>query len=348
MGWALLPVRLFLGITFVYAGIQKLSDPGYLHPGAPTYIGTQLQGFAHGTPGGFLLRVFAIPHPGLAGVTVALVEIAVGVMVTAGVLTRAAAAVGLALNLVLFLTNSWHTYPYFLGSDIVFVFAWLPFVFVGATRQPTLEPVLRRMVGASQARGDGHARDERAVGRHSPEPRMSEPEHTRRGVITAALGLAAAATAAIAGLSVLGRGTYRAPRTLGAAVPPRTSATSTTAGGSVPRDIAAPGATSLPKGAVKLGAASQLPPGQAATYPDPRDGSPDIVIHETSGTLVAYTAVCTHAGCTVGYQGGQIVCPCHGAVYDPQTGAVVSGPAPAPLATRKVIESGGELYAIPT
>ena len=33
--------------TFVYAGIQKLSDPGFLHPGAPTYIGTQLHGFAN-------------------------------------------------------------------------------------------------------------------------------------------------------------------------------------------------------------------------------------------------------------------------------------------------------------
>ena len=38
---ALLPLRLFLGGTFVYAGIQKLSDPGFLHSEAPTYIGTQ-------------------------------------------------------------------------------------------------------------------------------------------------------------------------------------------------------------------------------------------------------------------------------------------------------------------
>ena len=119
-GLALLPLRLFLGITFVYAGIQKLSDPGYLHPGAPTYIGTQLHGFAHGTPGGFLLTAFAIPHPKLTGVAVALIEIAVGLLVTAGLLTRAAAAAGLVLNLVLFLTNSWNTSPYFLGSDSVY------------------------------------------------------------------------------------------------------------------------------------------------------------------------------------------------------------------------------------
>ena len=30
---ALFPLRIFLGVTFVYAGIQKLSDPGFLHPG---------------------------------------------------------------------------------------------------------------------------------------------------------------------------------------------------------------------------------------------------------------------------------------------------------------------------
>src|SRR3954453_20156824 len=91
-GIALVPLRLFLGATFVYAGIQKLSDPGFLHPGAPTYIGTQLHGFANGTPGGFLLRAFALPQPQVAGVGVALLEIAIGLLVTAGLLTRIAAA----------------------------------------------------------------------------------------------------------------------------------------------------------------------------------------------------------------------------------------------------------------
>jgi hypothetical protein len=96
---ALLPLRVFLGVTFVYAGVQKLSDPGFLHPGAATYIGTQLHGFADGTPGGFLLKTFAIPHAELAGVGVALIEIAVGLLVLAGLFTRAAAAlVGVVLD----------------------------------------------------------------------------------------------------------------------------------------------------------------------------------------------------------------------------------------------------------
>src|SRR3954468_13235650 len=154
-GAALLPLRLFLGITFVYAGIQKLSDPGFLHPGAPTYIGTQLHGFANGTPGGFLLRAFALPQPQIAGVGVALLEIAVGLLVTAGLLTRLAAAAGLGLNFVLFLTNSWHAYPYFLGSDIVFVFAWLPFVLTGASDQPALDNRLADRERVARLRSDG-------------------------------------------------------------------------------------------------------------------------------------------------------------------------------------------------
>ena len=335
-GWALFPVRLFLGLTFIYGGIQKLSDPGFLHPGAPTYIGTQLRGFAHGTPGGFLLRTFAIPHPGLAGVGVALVEIAVGLLVTTGLLTRPAAVVGLLLNLLLFLTNSWHTYPYFLGSDIVFVFAWLPFTLVGASRQPTLAPLL-----------EGIAHERSRPSRQSAL-RAGEPQLTRRGVIAMSLGLAAAATGVIAGLSALLRGSYRpTTRTLGAAAPQPTTSTATTktATRSSARTTAPAG--HLPAGAVKLGPSSRLPAGQAAEYRDPGDGQPDIVIRETSGALVAHSAVCTHAGCTVGYQGGQIICPCHGSLFDARTGAVITGPATTPLPPRKVIEHAGAVYAVP-
>ena len=352
LGLALFPVRLFLGLTFVYGGIQKLSDPGYLHPGAPTYIGTQLHGFANGTPGGFLLRALAIPHPRLAGVGVALVEIAIGLLVTTGVLTRPGAAVGLALNLLLFLTNSWHTYPYFMGSDIVFVFAWLPFVLVGTSRQPTLAPVLRRLALARTG-AHGARLDTRRAGRHRPEPVALERDLTRRQAIGAALGITGAATAAIALLALLARGSYRAPRALTGSTA-RRAAPKPKAAGSPPADpaaaptSAAARTSALPAGAVKLGASSQLPAGQGATYPDPSSGNPDIVVRQANGTLVAHSAVCTHAGCTVGYQGGQLICPCHGAVYDAATGAVISGPAPSPLAARKVIERAGEIYALPS
>ena len=150
-GMALFPLRLFLGGTFVYAGIQKLSDPGFFHSGAPTYIGTQLHGFASGTPGGFILRTFAIPHPILAGVGVAIFEMFIGILAVAGLRTRLAASAGLGLSLLLFLTASWHTTPYFLGPDIVFAFAWLPFVLAGAEGQPALDH--SAAAGAIRARG---------------------------------------------------------------------------------------------------------------------------------------------------------------------------------------------------
>ncbi len=104
----------------------------------------------------------------------------------------------------------------------------------------------------------------------------------------------------------------------------------------------------MPSDAVKLGSSRQLPAGKAAVYRDPGDGRADIVIRMPDGNLAAHSAICTHAGCTVGYQGGQIACPCHGATFDAATGAVLSGPAPSPLAPRTVLEHGGQIYGVPS
>ena len=334
---ALFPLRLFLGVTFVYAGIQKLSDPGFLHAGAPTYIGTQLHGFAADTPGGLILRTFALPHPELAGVGVAVTEILIGLLVTAGLFTRIAAAAGLGLNFLLFLTASWHTTPYFLGPDLVFSFAWLPFVLAGAEGQPALDNIAWRPSEAMARRT--HLR---------PVEEMSEDEaatSTRRVLLAEFAGMAVA----IAGISTLIKGAYSPPRALGggsARSPAGGSSSNATAAGSGSGSTAA--RSSVPSGAVKLGPASRLPSGQAATYSDPSDGSADIVIRESDGSLKAFSAVCTHAGCTVGYQGGAIVCPCHGGEYSAQTGEVIAGPPPSPLTPKRVVEAGGQIYAVPS
>ena len=60
---------------------------------------------------------------------------------------------------------------------------------------------------------------------------------------------------------------------------------------------------------------------------------PSMLIHHADGTWVALSAVCTHLGCTVQYKPERniIQCACHGGVYDPGTGANVSGPPPKPL-----------------
>ena len=339
-GMALLPLRLFLGATFVYGGLQKLSDPGYLHPGAPTYIGTQLHNFANGTPGGFLLRTFALPNPKLAGVGVALLEIAIGLLALTGLATRAAAGVGLLLNLLLFLTNSWKTYPYFLGSDIVFVFAWLPFLLSGATGQPALDNQLARLPARRRSRTPPSPSREPL---HAPP---SAPEITRRDVLARAISVTGVAALGLGGIAALLKGPYRShTRVLSAGAH---SGSSTTPVPSQPQVLAPPTSSSLPSGAVRIGSSSQLPVGQSAIYNDPSTGEPDILIRQNDGTLTALSAVCTHQGCTVGYSGGpQIICPCHGGTFNARTGAVEGGPPESPLAPRHVREQGGEIYALP-
>jgi thiosulfate dehydrogenase [quinone] large subunit len=296
---ALLPLRLFLGGTFVYAGVQKLTDPGFLSEGAPTYIGSQLEAFADGTPGGFLLRALALPIPEVAGVGVALFEIAVGLLAVFGLLTRVAAFAGLGLSTLLFLTASWKTRPYFLGPDLVFAFAWLPFALAGAAGQPALDHVTLRRVRVRRRR-----------------PEWGEPL-TRRAFLGAGLGLVGTLTLLAAGGATLARGAYKRPRA---------------AGGS--------------SGGIEIAGSAELAPGEALIYPDPHAGTSDILIRDSAGSLAAFSAVCTHAGCEVAYRDGRLVCPCHGGVFNATTGAVEAGPPPAPLAARRVEERDGRVFAL--
>ena len=88
---------------------------------------------------------------------------------------------------------------------------------------------------------------------------------------------------------------------------------------------------------------SEVAPGSAAKFE--ASGSPAVLVHLNSGDFVAYSAVCTHQGCTVAYRGGQLACPCHGSIFDPANGAaVVSGPARQPLPEVPVEVRGGEVF----
>ena len=93
---------------------------------------------------------------------------------------------------------------------------------------------------------------------------------------------------------------------------------------------------------VEVANASTLTPGQSATLQV--RGKAVIVVRDPAG-FTAYSAVCTHLGCLVKWDGprGEFRCPCHAAVFD-KNGAVVSGPAPAPLPPYKVKEVGGKVY----
>jgi len=87
---------------------------------------------------------------------------------------------------------------------------------------------------------------------------------------------------------------------------------------------------------------SDVAPGSAVTFKDA--GSPAVLVHLDSGDFVAYSAVCTHQGCTVAYKNGQLACPCHGSVFDPANGAaVIAGPAPQPLPEIPVKVQGDDI-----
>ena len=70
----------------------------------------------------------------------------------------------------------------------------------------------------------------------------------------------------------------------------------------------------------------------------------NILIINTGTKIVALSSICTHQGCTVGYNSaaGDIECPCHGSVYS-LSGSVINGPAPSPLHSYPASQTGNIL-----
>lgn len=68
--------------------------------------------------------------------------------------------------------------------------------------------------------------------------------------------------------------------------------------------------------------------------------APIVVAQPTAGNVVAFSAVCTHLGCTVAPAGKEFDCPCHGSRYDASTGNVIQGPAQSPLPKLTATVSG--------
>ncbi len=91
-----------------------------------------------------------------------------------------------------------------------------------------------------------------------------------------------------------------------------------------------------------LVALADVPVGGAVAVTTPA-GDPVIVSQPTAGTAVAFSAVCTHQGCLVTPRGADLVCPCHGSVFDAKTGAVLQSPATKPLPSVPVTVEKGEV-----
>lgn len=103
-----------------------------------------------------------------------------------------------------------------------------------------------------------------------------------------------------------------------------------------------------PAGGVRIAQAANVPVGGVKAFTDPRNNAPSFLLQPKTGTFLAYSGVCTHQGCTVGFDqaSNQFACPCHGARFDGSTGEVLRGPARRPLDRIDVVESNGVIYAV--
>lgn len=86
----------------------------------------------------------------------------------------------------------------------------------------------------------------------------------------------------------------------------------------------------------------EVAPNSGKTFPF--GGQPGILIRTADGEYRAFTAVCTHLGCTVQYRDDMrmIWCACHNGHYDLE-GRNVSGPPPKPLEPYTVHVEGEDI-----
>jgi thiosulfate dehydrogenase (quinone) large subunit len=370
--WVLLPLRLFLGITFIYAGIQKFTDPQFFHANKPGFIGRQMIAFSNGSPiGGFLLHV-VVPHAMLFGFMVAYGEIAIGLGVLIGLLFRPASFFGMLLSLIFFFSATWHVYPYFYGADIVFVFCWITLLINGplTTGLPTVDEflALNLLLPSSLHQQKGvagildfilgitiHAEAEPVTTDDTPslpaqhgnqqrtiQQRNTKQQNARQRQQSAAQKAREMRRSFLQG-SLLGGGivfglgamilTYRA--LFFTSDPTSTSPqgqgnSNGTSGATTSTPTTTPGSSST----TAIAQVKSVAVNSSVAFTLPSSGDPGILVHLNNGQFVAYDALCTHAGCQVEYDPSQqlIVCPCHGAEFDPaKAAAVVAGPAPTPL-----------------
>ncbi|MDQ3764192.1 MAG: Rieske (2Fe-2S) protein [Actinomycetota bacterium] len=155
-------------------------------------------------------------------------------------------------------------------------------------------------------------------------------EVTRRAVV-AGTGLLAA-SAALAACSSYGNSAGSAPEAPLADQP------------AAPADQpAAPGDRSGASAGQPLGSTGDIPVGGGAVF-----ASQEVVVTQPEpGTFKAFSATCTHQGCTVNkVASGTIDCPCHGSKFAIADGSVVDGPASRPLAQRQIEVAGDTIQLL--
>ena len=354
----LLPLRVFLGVTYLYAGVDKFASPHFLSASDPFNVAAQMAGYANASPLAPLITA-AAPAAIPIGILIALAELAVGLGVLSGLAFRLAAAAGVAISLLFWLTASWSSTPYFFSPDRPYAFGFLTLALVGHGGLYVLNPFA--------GRGATTGTDAPAVAGRQAEAAVGDDGSGRRVVLQ--MGLLAILTFAVAALSLplralgfgqRGGGTAAvtptraptpAPATPSPSPAPTEAAPVASTASSLPSTAAptpppTPAPTSPPSAPTASGPVignladfSSGTNGIAFTVPmeapyEMNPGGPGIMVELPDGSVVAFNAVCSHGRCTVGWDATTSImqCPCHTARFDPATGAtVLSGPAPTPL-----------------
>lgn len=99
-------------------------------------------------------------------------------------------------------------------------------------------------------------------------------------------------------------------------------------------------ASSAPAAGGALAATADIPVGGGTIFKEQKI----VITQPTAGEFKAFSAVCTHSGCTVGsVEGGTIVCPCHNSKFNIADGAVAAGPADKPLPAQQIKIEGDQI-----
>jgi Rieske Fe-S protein len=161
---------------------------------------------------------------------------------------------------------------------------------------------------------------------------------TRRGVL-AGVGLVGLAGAITACGSSASSSSTPAGNAATSAAPTAAAPTAAAGGGASASASASTGTGSTASGA--LTATSAIPVGSGMIFA----AKQVVVTQPTAGEYKAFSAICTHMGCTVSQiSNGTIDCPCHGSQYSIKDGAVVAGPAPKPLPAEKIKVTGDSIF----
>lgn len=97
--------------------------------------------------------------------------------------------------------------------------------------------------------------------------------------------------------------------------------------------------------------AEAVPVGGVHYFSYPGEDDHAILLRLDEERFVAYSGKCTHLSCAVYWapergRAGELVCPCHEGIFEPQTGDVIAGPPPRPLPKIALENDGGTLYAL--